>query len=57
MDFVLHILSDREILQGDSGYHYDSKIMGQRGQDYQAKKTEIENNPEHTVTLYVPPVE
>ena len=34
----------------------DSYIMSQRGQDFQAAYDEIAANPEHTITVYVPPV-
>jgi hypothetical protein len=51
MIFKHFILSDRQILQGEDGYHYDSKIMSQRGQDFDAVYNEIANNPEHEIVI------
>ena len=50
MIFQYFILDGRRILQGEN-VQYDSFIMSQRGQNFDAVYNEILNNPAHAIVI------
>ena len=54
MNFILYTLPDRRILQG-TAIQYDSFVMAQRGQDFDAKLAEL--TAQGRVQPYVPETE
>lgn len=55
MIYTLFNLDDRKLLTAPkAGEHFDSKVMAQRGQDWQAKYDEIDANPEHEIVVHIP---